>query len=209
MAQIFLLKFASRGRGQVDGLYMKDYRPRTLNMTPYVMRFPCIWLKDNWCPACYSDMRKRAKQKGRLVQLHQIPRRALYIQRKGVQTPFLILTLLRTLVIYTNMLTPLNPYKHDPLFYGSQIWVWCIAAVNEFLSWKGLLLWWRRGWCWPRWDAVQWEGSRHPTTLPPAFISLPQILPLIRTWYRTDQDMQRIHDLKEIISNCPNSYKSR
>ena len=33
------------------------------------------------------------------------------VQRKGVQTPFLILTLLRTLVIYTNMLTPLNPYK--------------------------------------------------------------------------------------------------
>ena len=68
-------------------------------------------------------------------------------------------------------------------------------------SWagKGLLLWWRRGWCWPRWDAVQWEGSRHPTTLPPAFISLPQILPLIGTWYRTDQEMQRIHDLKEII----------
>ena len=87
--------------------------------------------------------------------------------------------------------------------------VWCIAAVNEFLSWKGLLLWWRRGWCWPRWDAVQWEGSRHPTTLPPAFISLPQILPLIRTCYRTDQEMQRIHDLKEIISNCPNPYKSR
>ena len=78
-------------------------------------------------------------------------------------------------------------------------------------SWagKGLLLWWRRGWCWPRWDAVQWEGSRHPTTLPPAFISLPQILPLIGTWYRTDQEMQRIHDLKEIISNCPNPYKSR
>ena len=79
----------------------------------YKYNYTQIWLKDNWCTPCYSDMGEKGQNRQRrLVQLHQIPTQTQYNANVSkAYSLFWLFSWLRLCVKTHCLETESNPYN--------------------------------------------------------------------------------------------------